>query len=68
MTFSPGSGRIEDWTDSRPEREPTADAETRRLWLEFCRRQLGRATMSDDEYERLGHDVYGDPPADDPKF
>ena len=65
MTFSPGSGRLEDWTATKPEHEPRSDVETAKLWIESYRRQLGRPSMSDDEYERLGHHVYGDP---DPEF
>ena len=61
--FSPGSGRIEDWTQRRPDREPASDADTARLWLEYFRRQLGRPTMPDDEYERLGQHVFGVDPA-----
>lgn len=44
------------------------DADRDRLWLEFCRRQLGQPTMADDDYEKLGHHVYGQPDSGDPAF
>jgi hypothetical protein len=31
-----------------------------RLWIEGTRRLLGRPTMSDDDFERLGHDAVAD--------
>lgn len=40
-----------------------------RLWLEYCRRQLGQPRLSDDEFERLGHHaVEVVAPVDDPEL
>lgn len=53
---------MSDWTQNPPQREPKSHPDMAKLWLENARRQLGHPSMSDDEYERLGHRVYGDDP------
>lgn len=54
--------------------DPISNADFGHLWLEHCRRQLGRPRMTEDEFERLGHQAVADiqpqliPDDDDPAF